>query len=136
MKITKSELKQMIREALREELSKKSLTEALTEADFDVAIGQLKKDLLKEITPTPVVEVGEFYDNTDEDEPTFKDVYVSWEQWDETNYRKSEDFDIAYRAVVDWVERNVNKYSGFTLNVLEPVSFFGDYFITINVIEE
>ena len=42
------------------------ITEALSETDFDTVIKQIKKDLLREIKPTPVVEVGEFYDNTNE----------------------------------------------------------------------
>ena len=120
---------------LVEACTDKALNEVFTETDFDKVIEQLKSDLVSEIKPTPVVEVGEFYDNTDEAEATFKDIYVSWEQWDETNYIKSKDFDKAYQAVVDWVEINNSKYPGFKLNVLEPVAFYGNYFVTISIFE-
>jgi hypothetical protein len=163
MKMTKSELRQMIRECLKEELSRKNLTESdatskriqeirsqikaleqelasLTqdtevvssfgvaekpEAEYDAVMRQIKADLLKEITPTPVVDFGEeFYGD-------FKDIHVSWDQWDETN-RFDADFRNAYDATVDWVYEHANRYPGFKLNFLEPGEF-NDYFVTINV---
>lgn len=102
------------------------LTEALEEADFDKVIKQITADLLAEIKPTPVVEVGEYYGD-------FKDIYVSWEQWDETNYRKAKDFFEAKQVVDAWVLKNAKKYPGFNLNRLDEINRFGDYFITINV---
>ncbi len=136
MKITKSELKEMIREALREELLENQrgkmvkrpiITEAkVTEADFDAVIKQIKADLTREIKPTPIIEDGEFYED-------FKDIYLSWDQWDENTYRKDVEFQIAYEAAVSWVEKHANRYPGFELNFLEPIGYSNDYFITINV---
>lgn len=101
------------------------ITEAMAETDFDTVIKQIKADLLREIKPTPVLEDGEFYED-------FKDIYLSWPQWDETNYRKDFNFQIAYNAVENWVEKHVDRYPGFRLNFLEPLGL-NDYFITINV---
>lgn len=91
-----------------------------TEADFDSIINQLKTDLLNEISPTPIVEIGEFYGD-------FKDIYLSWDNCDGNN------FHIAEKTVLDWVNKHADRYPGFELNFLDPIGWFADDFVTINV---
>lgn len=109
------------------ESEKLTLNEAMSESAFDKVIAQISADIIAEVKPTPKIEIGDYYE-----EASFKDVFVSWEQWDEDNYTDDPAFSDAEKAIIDWIDNNAERYPGFKLNALNDLGY-NDYFITINV---